>query len=463
MTSLRKLLHKVKPSSLFGQILWLITFGFVLLEISNFAVVCSVQWLYVEQAEKNRAEQLASYRALFDAIAPAERLKAVEKLQKLGRAEGAREKITLPSEPPRWSAPSGRLLRQVNRLRDIYRLSDVAEPEIRAHSPGYEESLLFPLYLPALEIACTLSDGTWLQISIPYSTDDRAVVWSQRIGIFAAGLLLLFVTALMLSRVIKPMRELSEVVSSFGLHPENAAPVEENGVEELRILARAFNRMRARIQGNLAERNRMIGALAHDLRTPLTKITLRLNRVQPEALREQLANTVSGMNGIITQGLEFARSLNTEEKPVRLELNSFMTSIVDDLIDIGRPVVMTACADDAPIIVDARPVCLRRCIENLLSNALSYGTAASVTLTADRGAALVTISDNGPGIPEEMLEAVFEPYTRVDPSRNANSGGLGLGLAIARNMALLNNAELTLANRPKGGLAATLRIPCKRP
>ena len=86
-----------------------------------------------------------------------------------------------------------------------------------------------------------------------------------------------------------------------------------------------------------------------------------------------------------------------------------------------------------------------------------------MTLTADRGAALVTISDNGPGIPEEMLEAVFEPYTRVDPSRNANSGGLGLGLAIARNMALLNNAELTLANRPKGGLAATLRIPCKRP
>lgn len=461
MTRLGNLLQKLRPGSLFGQIFWLIAVGFVLLQISNFAVVCSVQWLYVEQAEINRAEQLASYRALFDAIPHEERLKAVEKLQELGRAEGVREKITLLTEPPRWSAPTGRLLRQVNRLRDIYRLSDGAQPEIRAHSPGYEESLFFPVYLPALEVAFTLSDGSWLQISIPYSTDDRAVIWSQRIGIFAAGLLLLLVTAFVLVRVINPMRKLSEAVSSFGLHPENAAPVEENGVEELRLLARAFNRMRARIQGNLAERNRMIGALAHDLRTPLTKLMLRLNRVQPEELREQLTDTVSGMNGIITQGLEFARSLNTEEKPVRLELRSFVTSIVDDLIDIGRPVVMAASGDDAPVIVAARPVCLRRCIENLLSNALSYGTAASVTLAEDRGAARVTISDNGPGIPEEMLEAVFEPYTRVDASRNANSGGLGLGLAIARNMALLNNAELTLANRPEGGLDATLRIPCK--
>lgn len=175
----------------------------------------------------------------------------------------------------------------------------------------------------------------------------------------------------------------------------------------------------------------MIAALAHDLRTPLTKLQLRLTRVEPETLRDQLADTAKGMNAILTQGLEFARSLRTEEPMTKVDLPSFLQSLADDYADLGRAVTFQCDsaleANPQTGVLPARPLCLKRCMENLLTNACAYAGSAEIRLTAEKEALVVTVSDRGLGIPEELLEKVFEPYFRVEGSRNRASGRTGLG------------------------------------
>ena len=218
---------------------------------------------------------------------------------------------------------------------------------------------------------------------------------------------------------------------------------------------KSFNRMRERICGNLAERDRMIAAMAHDLRTPLTRLQLRLDRVEPEPLRAKLQETAASMRAIISQGLELAKSLNTDEALTRLDIRSFLQSVADDHADVGAQVSLEENVRGAsPVVVPARPLCLRRCLDNLVTNACAYGGSARIGLAQEGGNVVVTVADEGPEIPEDLLERVFEPYFRLDSSRNPSSGGIGLGLAIARNMALLNNGEIRLRNRAQGGLEA---------
>ena len=230
----------------------------------------------------------------------------------------------------------------------------------------------------------------------------------------------------------------------------------EEGVKEIRNASHSFNLMREQVLGN----NRMISAMTHDLRTSLTKLQLRLERVQPQELREKLQATTAEMSSIIVQGLEFARSLTTNEKPIRLELVSFLQSLVDDATDVGGKVALQCegTGEEKTVVVSARTLCLRRCLENLISNANKYAGEAKVVLQKDAEGVVISVLDNGPGIPEEKLETVFEPYYRLESSRNSTTGGTGLGLCIARNMATLNGAELTLTNREEGGLCAQVRF-----
>lgn len=191
------------------------------------------------------------------------------------------------------------------------------------------------------------------------------------------------------------------------------------------------------------------------LRTPLTRLQLRLDRVEPEPLRAKLQETASSMRAIISQGLELARSLNTDEAWTRLDMRSFLQSVADDHADVGARVSLEDNVQGAsPVVVPARPLCLRRCLDNLITNACIYGGSARIGLAQEGENVVVTVADDGPGIPEDMLERVFEPYFRLESSRNPSSGGIGLGLAIARNMALLNNGEIQLCNRAQGGLEA---------
>ncbi len=449
------------PDSLFGQLLLIFGLGVVILQIANFLVVCGVQALYVQNAEKVRAEQFVSYWSLLNAMPKYQRMPTIKRMTKLYAGNASKMKLSILLEPPRWDEPAPEAQRQLTIINDIFVETGGIRPTVYIQSNVSEGIMpdIIPIHLPSLLLAAELSDGTWLQMDTPYYVDDRPMVWSQRLFVLFEAIVIILATACLLRRATKPIHRLSEAAEAFGRSPETAEPFPDTGVREIRIVAHSFNRMRRQIQGSFAERNRMIAAMAHDLRTPLTKLQLRLERVEPEALREKLVDTVSGMNSIISQGLDFARSLSTEEAMMKTDLASFLQSIAEDYEDVGKKVFFTASESDEPLIVRARPLSLRRTVENLISNACAYAGSAHISVEASPTSCTVVIRDDGPGIPEEALEHVFEPYYRLESSRNRSSGGTGLGLAIARNMALLNNAELTLRNRPEGGLEARLTIP----
>lgn len=459
------------PDSLFGQLLCVLVLGIVILQAANFEVVCNVQKLYVVQAEKSSSEHLVTCWHLFSAMTAEQRKEAIGRMSS-SPAEGSRHNtVELLPDRPDWGGTTGGTSGGTSE--DAARLSAIIQesfasctddvPPFAVRRPGTESVL--PVHLPVLEAAVRLADGTWLKVTQPYSVDDRYVVWTQRLFVLLEAIVMLVLAGMVLLRITRPIRQLGSAAESFGRHPELSGPFPEQGVRELREAAQSFNHMRERICGNLAERDRMIVAMAHDLRTPLTKLQLRLDRVVPEELRRKMQETVSDIRGIISQGLELAKSLNTEEAMARLDMKAFLQSIVDDYADTGHNVVYAASGkeEDGDIITDARPLCLKRCVENLISNACKYGDGASVSLSGDDKNIVICVADNGPGIPEEMLERVFEPYFRLEPSRNRLSGGIGLGLAIARNMALLNNGELLLGNRPQGkGLMARIILPGQR-
>lgn len=448
------------PDSLFGQLLLALFLGVVILQAANFEVVCSVQRLYVRQAEKSRAEHLVAYWFLFNSMTGEQRKAAIDHMADTHRPEKLREMVELLPVAPDWKDETEDVDRLLRLVEDSLGSGMKEPPAVlaRAHENGCG---IFPVHLPVLETAVRLSDGTWLKVTQPLEVDDRSVVWSQRFFVLVEAVVMLLLLATLLSRVTKPIRQWSRAAESFGRHPESAEPLPETGVKEMRDAAQSFNRMRERICGNLAERDRMIAAMAHDLRTPLTKLQLRLDRVKPENLRQKMQETASDMRAIITQGLELAKSLNTEEPMTRLDMKTFVQSMVDDNADVGHNVAMRAPerAMTNPAIVNARPLCLKRCLENLIANACKYGGGAKVALSEENGKLVVSVEDNGPGIPEDMLERVFEPYFRLESSRNRSSGGTGLGLSIARNMALLNNGEMELHNRPEGGLLARVILP----
>ena len=288
---------------------------------------------------------------------------------------------------------------------------------------------IFPVHLPVLETAIQLSDGTWLKVTQPFEVDDRKVVWSQRLFVLAEALVMLVLVAVVLVRVIRPIQKLCRAAEAFGRHPELAEPLPEKGVREVRDAAQSFNRMRERICGNLAERDRMIAAMAHDLRTPLTRLQLRLDRVEPEPLRAKLQETASSMRAIISQGLELARSLNTDEAWTRLDMRSFLQSVADDHADVGARVSLEDNVQGAsPVVVQARLLCLRRCLDNLITNACIYGGSALIGLAQEGENVVVTVADDGPGIPKACLSASSSPIFAWNPPAIPLLAALALAL-----------------------------------
>jgi signal transduction histidine kinase len=308
-----------------------------------------------------------------------------------------------------------------------------------------------------------IDENSWLELTQTMTLTDWGLVWKQRALLLISSLVISLVTILLTRRATKPLRRLGQAAEIFGSNPEMAHPLEEVGSIEIKEVAQSFNRMRKRICDNLNERNSMLEAMGHDLRTPLARVQLRLDKIQPESLREKFAANIDEIQSIIEQGLELARSLHTSEKVVPLDIVAFVESIADDMDAQGEKISLGRVPEeeDTPLLVSARPTCLTRSIKNLIDNAISYAGDACISVYRESGNIVIDIDDNGPGIPGELMEKVFEPYYRLEGSRNRESGGTGLGLSIARNMVLLNSGSLALINRPEGGLRARIVMPLK--
>jgi len=251
------------------------------------------------------------------------------------------------------------------------------------------------------------------------------------------------------------LQRLADAADAFGGDLESP-PLPETGPTESRRAAEAFNRMQERLRRLIAERGRALAAVSHDLRTPLTRMRLRAELVDDETLRAQINADIDDMQAMVESTLDYLRGLRENEVPQSIDMDALLQSLVADEQALGRPVTLTGKVV-APYL--GRLSTLKRALANLIDNAVKYGQSAHIAIEDSATELRLMVEDRGPGIAEADLERVVEPYVRLEASRSRETGGVGLGLTIARDAVVLHGGELRLANRPEGGLAATLVLP----
>ena len=254
----------------------------------------------------------------------------------------------------------------------------------------------------------------------------------------------------------RPIQRLGNAAAQLG-STLNSTLIEDEGPVEARRAARVFNQMQARIRAQIEERGRFLAAVSHDLRTPLTRMKLRMERPNEEIHRDRLLGDINEMTEMLNATLEYFRSEASLEAPQLLDIQALVESMAEDAVDAGQDVALMGTA--AAIVT--LPMALRRCLANLLENALRYGESAVISLIDTPDELLIEIRDRGPGIPPDKLQAVFEPFVRLEASRNKSTGGVGLGLAIAKEASRQCGGKLTLRNAETGGLITALLIPRK--
>jgi len=306
-----------------------------------------------------------------------------------------------------------------------------------------------------LQVAIPLADGQWLSFAtaLPESGLTFSSQFLLSMGIMA--IIILAVSVWAVRRVTAPLASLSAAAERLG-NDLNAPPVPETGTIETQQASRAFNAMQARLRGLIENRTRMLAAISHDLRTPLTLLRLRAESVENAGERERMLATIAEMDSMVAATMQFARDEARAEPRRRTDLAALLASTVYDMADAGLPVAMEPALT---VTYECQPGALKRALTNLLENAVKYGARARAAIRSTPRVIEITIDDEGPGIPEEELARVFQPFYRVEGSRSRETGGIGLGLAIALSVVQANGGQLVLTNLVGGGLRATIILP----
>jgi len=272
-------------------------------------------------------------------------------------------------------------------------------------------------------------------------------------------LLLLFVcfalAAFLVRMITGSLQRLSRAADEIGANPDRA-PLAESGPSEVRGVIAAFNRMQQRVREYLIERGRLLSAISHDLKTPITRLRLRAEMLKDDEIRGKMLRDLDEMQTMVGATLNFFGSVGKETQRQPVDVAALIESVCEDRRESGQALSVRG-APLSPYRAD--PQALRRCLENLIENAVRYGSCADIDIDDSPQRLRIAIRDRGPGIPEGELEKVFEPFYRLDDSRNMDSGGTGLGLSIARNIARWHGGDVKLVNAARGGLVAELALP----
>ena len=459
------------PKSLFGQTLLILVAGLILSLLAG-------SWIYTLDREQ-------AVRAV-GGLAAAQRMTNLTKLVQDTPREGRERivaglsdqtfRVSLSAQPPAIvpnddDAAVAQAIKEF--LTDQLALGQGLQPRVMASPPDVP---LFggwrPMMGPGpmmhgfrgfgsfggfrdLQVAVPLPDGQWLSFAtaLPESGSAFSRQFLLSMGIMAIVILAASVWAV--RRVTAPLGALSAAAERLG-NDLNALPMPETGTVETRQASHAFNTMQARLRSLIDNRTRMLAAISHDLRTPLTLLRLRTENVENQQERDRMLATIAEMDSMIGETLQFARDEATTEIRRPTDITALVQSIVDDMVDAGMPAKMQP-AD--PIVYDCRPDALKRAIRNLLDNAVKYGKAASVAIQTTPKTIEIVIDDEGPGIPEQELSRVLDPFYRLEESRSRDTGGVGLGLAIAQSIVQAHRGDLVLRNRPTVGLRAQIVLP----
>jgi signal transduction histidine kinase len=300
-----------------------------------------------------------------------------------------------------------------------------------------------------------LQDGTWATFDTHVTQEAANLPWRLLLTLLLLLVAVLLVSWLAVRWVTRPLHVLASAADELG-RDINRPPLPEQGPAEVSRAARAFNTMQSRLARLIDDRTRILAAMSHDLKTPITRMRLRADPLEDDNLRVKFEKDLLEMEAMVTQTLDFMRGLGQRQPKQPVDIMGLLESLQVDNEAMGRTVtikgrVTRPCAGNPPL--------LKRCISNLIDNAIIYGTQADISVEEERDRLTIRIRDHGPGIPDSELEKVFEPFFRLETSRSRETGGTGLGLSIARNIAQTHGGDVRLHNHEGGGLEATLTLP----
>jgi signal transduction histidine kinase len=461
------------PRSLFGRLILVLLTGLILAQFISALVLLRDrgQALY-RSVQTDVITRTVGIVRLLDSISLPERERLVPLLSSEDmRVTLARTPIMKPQEGAEFET-AARLVRsrivrhlpQHTRVEVSFQRARVPETEPTRHHPhmmgrGMAGPWAYMHGLHAMgdifHIQVELKDGTWVRFE--RQVPESLFGWPSRL-LITLGILLVSVVALSLLAVrwsVGPLRSLRLAAEALGkdIHRE---PLAVEGPVEVAETARAFNTMQQRLKNYIEDRARILAAVSHDLKTPLTRLRLRSDLLEDEKLRQKIQTDLGDMESMVGATLDFMRGTETKEPSQPLDLMALLESIQGNMSEAGWVVELTGRIDKP---IQGKPLALKRCITNLVDNAVHYGERADVTVDDQDQQVVISVSDNGPGIPEDSLERVFDPFFRLEASRSQHTGGTGLGLGIARNIARAHGGELVLENRPRGGLTARLLLP----
>lgn len=320
-----------------------------------------------------------------------------------------------------------------------------------------------------LPIQWRTPQGEWPALEIPIDSSEKLVVsFPSRKPPFSppswgvVGAYLLVVTLAVMAAAwwavrlaTRPITRLATAAQSLGRNLDTP-PLDESGPSEVRRAAGAFNAMQRALQAHLGERTQILASVSHDLKTPLTRLRLRVGALPEGEARSRIERDIDAMGLLIQEGLDYAHSSQLREPLAPVDIGMLLENLAEHYADMGQDVQVQGHASGA---LRCAPRALERALQNLVDNAVKYGHRARIAVEPGEGGLAIRVEDDGPGLPHELLEKVFEPFFRTETSRSRDTGGTGLGLAIAQNLLRAQGARVNLTNGPSGGLVATVVFP----
>lgn len=427
------------PRSLAGQMLMLLAAALLIAQAINFTVLLN--------EVKARRTNFVEGGAIARTIDTVERVQSGLPVNRAGGNRGPdRLQVMIAANPARMQV---RELALEKRISAALSQAGFKVSEIRAsrQDDGVSRG--------HMTVSVRLLDGRWVNLQSMLPPADRRLAYPL-IGQTLTLLLALLIAVIAIGRhVTRPLRRLSKAAESFGSSGRRD-PVPLQGPGDVQQVIATFNQMQSRILDMLSEKDRMLGAIGHDLRTPLASLRLRAESVEDPVEREKMINTIEEMTSMLEDILSLARLGHPSEELVRTDLAALVDALVQDLQDLGQPITFE---DDGRLLASVRPVVIGRAFRNLIENAVKYGERADVRLLREANEAVIQIDDQGPGIPDEDIDRVMEGFVRLEESRNRSTGGSGLGLTIARSIVNEHGGSLELRNLSPRGLRVIVRLP----
>ena len=474
---------RLAPRSLFARMVLVLLAGLVVAQLLSFAVHWRERGEFMTRSMGMRsAARIADIIELLDSIQPAERAKIVTVFSSPPLRISLDEPALVPQvgdeEKEEQAAQFTAALKRTlgNGIALVVLVSDAplrpgygkgpgmmsgrakAEMEAGGAGPGEPPGFGGPgprRFGVSFIVQARLNDGAL--ITFNSRQPQESVAWPYQLLLSLAVLLavVIAVTLFAVRWVTRPLNTLAAAAQSLG-EDINRPPLDERGPLEVSRAARAFNAMQQKLSKFISDRTRIFAAMSHDLKTPITRLRLRAELLDDAELRAKFVKDLEEMEAMVSAALDFMRGVDQQSPAQPVDVMALLESLQADAREIGSDVTVEGMVQ-APFRGHAQT--LKRCLSNLIDNAVKYGQRATIAVTDTPGELGIVVRDEGPGIPEAELERVFEPFHRLEASRNRATGGSGLGLTIARNIARAHGGELTLRNRPAGGLEAVLTLP----